>query len=200
MEVWRAVRAIAVGALLLVCAIQALTVFNARSQDIPLGLLSAQQVASHEEQVFGPFTLGAGHSLNELEAFSPLDDEWVELDYLLANVQTGETWDLSDEFSYYSGTDSDGAWSEGSRSHRALLTNLPAGDYTLTASATLEANRFALAPHGVELHMQHDIAPWRNFWMALAVVGIYPAFLLRRAKSFEDERWEGSHVNLAAAS
>lgn len=189
-----ALRSIVFFAVLAAIVIQASTAFFNKSETVPLGQIEAQQIASRDEAVFGPFSLTAAHSLNELEAFSSLDNEWLELDCLLASVETGETYNFSNGFEFYSGADSDGPWSEGERSHTSLLTHIPAGQYTLTVSASNDP--FTRFSHPVALSLKHDVTPWRNFWLALGLILLHPAYLLYRQRAFEQARWSDSQFNI----
>lgn len=181
-------------ALGLAVLVQAATVIAARNREIPVGTYTP--AAAHgQEAVFGPLHLDARRSLNELVAYSPLDNSWVELSYALVRKDTGESYELSDSIEAYSGVDSDGRWSEGSTVGRALITALPAGDYDVVVDSTSGDSHGAPSAAPVKLSLTHDVAPWRNFWIACGVILLYPLYLLCRSLAFERQRWSDSAFN-----
>lgn len=172
---------------------QIVTVNRTRETTIPVGSYYLPRRAGQETQVYGPFTFTAPYSLNELTAVSPgLRNNWIELDCELVNTKTGQIWAFSNAYSYWSGQDSDGYWYEGSDQHTSLIPNVPAGTYNLVVEgATTE---WGLAPlaQAVHLTLTHNVAPWRNFWLAMLMIATYPAVLLARHYSHEKERWINS--------
>ncbi len=179
------------GGLALALLIQIATMFLTRNEKIPIG--SYVPPADHaQEVVFGPMHLDARRSLNELTASSALNNGWVELDYALVNKDTGESYEFGNEFEFYSGADSDGAWSEGSNSASATLSSLPRGDYNLVVDTAAGDSGGEVPQRPIHLSLTHDVLPWRNFWLACGVIVVYPLFLLYRRLVFERERWSDS--------
>lgn len=118
---WNGIKRFVWGSLALALAIQIGTMIVTRNEKIPIG--SYVPPADHsQEVVFGPLHLGARRSLNVLTAYSPLNNSWVELDYALVRKDTGESFEFGNALEFYSGSDSDGPWTEGSRSASATLT------------------------------------------------------------------------------
>ena len=177
-----------IGAHLAAVAIQIDTVVRAREVAFP----EARYEFGAAEQVFGPYSFSAPHSLNELTASASLNNSWVELDCVLVNAGTGATFDFTDELSYYSGTDSDGAWSEGNGRNTAVLSGIPAGTYNLVVEGfgADQANQPLSQP--VTLQLRHDVVPWANFWLTLLTILIYPVWLLYRQRAGEKERSESA--------
>ena len=89
-------------------------------------------------QVFGPLELPARYSLNELTARAALDNSWVELNSTLVDTTTEESYDFTNAFSFYSGRDSDGYWSEGGNRDTSLVRSIPAGTYNLVVEEKAE--------------------------------------------------------------
>jgi hypothetical protein len=119
----------------------------------------------------------------------------VDLDYALVNKQTGESYELGNGVEYYSGSDSDGPWSEGSTYATALVPAMPRGDYDLVLSTTSGDSRGVPQNLPVSLSLRHDVVPWRNFWIVCAVILGYPLVLLYQHLVFERERWSDSAFN-----
>lgn len=187
------------GALGLALLLQVATVFAARSESIAVG--HYEPAASRgQETAFGPVHLAASHSLNEITAYAPLNDSWVELQYALVNRTTGASYELGQEFEFYSGVDSDGSWSEGSTSTSTLLPAVPAGDYDILVDTSSGTPSGGPVQQSIQLTMKHDVAPWRNFWIACLAIALYPSLLLYRRFVFEKRRWGESAFDTHAAT
>jgi Domain of unknown function (DUF4178) len=184
----RAIKPILLVALLAVVLVQIGTAIRAHNTRLPVGLYDMGQ-AKGESQAYGPFTFSTPGSMNEFLARAPLHNSWVELQCSLVNTVTGQSFDFTDSFSYYSGRDSDGSWSEGSDSGSTTLTGIPAGTYQLVVAAG-GADQSGLPLNvPVSLALRHDVTPWQNFWLALLLILIYPGYLLYRRYASERERW-----------
>ena len=172
-----------------VAVIQTATALRARQVAFPRVVY---EFGGPAEQVFGPYTFIAPRSLNELTAGADLFNSWAELDCVLVNAGTGATFEFADQLSYYTGTDSDGSWSEGSGRDTAILSAIPGGTYHLVIDGygADQSNRRLTQP--VTLELRHDIIPWSNFWIALLLIVFYPAWLLYRRRTAEKERAESS--------
>lgn len=187
------IKRVAIAALALAVLIQAFTVSYSRSRDVPVGRYSFFD--PKPEQVFGPFTFDAPFSLNELMASAPLRNSWAELDCTLVNVTTGKSYEFTNAFSYYYGTDSDGAWSEGETQHVSAISRIPAGTYNLVVDGASGDESGQRIRDNVDLVMRHDVAPWQNFWIAVLAILLCPLYLAFRFFSFEKERWADSDFN-----
>jgi hypothetical protein len=195
---WRSIAAVALACTIAALAIQVWTVFRAHDTEVPLGQYYFAPSAGGREQVFGPFTLPVGYSLNEVTASVPLQNSWVELECSLVNSQTGASVEFLNAFEYYSGVDSDGAWSEGSWHATSLIPSVPAGTYNLVVEGTGQNEKGQPIAQPVQLTFHHDVAPWRNFWIAMGLILLYPAALLVRRYLFEKGRWAESEFGSSA--
>ncbi|TPG47100.1 DUF4178 domain-containing protein [Sphingomonas glacialis] len=65
-----------------------------------------------------------------------IDNGWVDVDLSLVNAVTDQSYGGYVLVEHYTGTDSDGAWSEGDRRNRATLSNVPPGRYDLVIELT----------------------------------------------------------------
>jgi len=150
-----------------------------------------------------------------------LINNWVYLNLTLINEGTGDAFDFGREVSYYAGTDSDGAWSEGNQSSTAIIPRVPAGRYYLRVEPEMEGSETPpatptptptapkptpapkpvlprrLPPTNVktvfyEIVLRHDVATYGWFWLAALLLLIPPIFSTIRARSFEARRWATS--------
>jgi len=154
----------------------------------------------------------------EVSIKTNLINNWAYFNLTLINEGTGDAFDFGREVSYYAGTDSDGAWSEGGQSSTAMVPRVPAGRYYLRVEPEMEGSetppekpvagaakptptprpplvskRLPL-PKTVyyEIVLRHDVATYGWFWVAGLLLLIPPIFLTIRAKSFETRRWSAS--------
>jgi predicted RNA-binding Zn-ribbon protein involved in translation (DUF1610 family) len=184
----RAVKPIMLAALAAAVIVQIGTAIHARNATLPVGTYDLGQ-AQGEGQTYGPFTFERAGSMNEVKATAHLNNSWVELQCSLVNTVTGQSIDFTNSFSYYSGIDSDGGWSEGSWENASLITNVPAGTYKLIVAGGGADQSGLPLKVPVYLSLRHDIVPWRNFWLAVLAILIYPGYLLYRNYANEKERW-----------
>ncbi len=64
-------------------------------------------------------------------AASSIANRWVDLDYSLVDRQTQQSIDANGLIEYYTGTDSDGPWTEGSTGAETLIASVPRGTYDI---------------------------------------------------------------------
>ena len=68
-------------------------------------------------------------------AADSLQNRWVDLDYSLVDRATQQSTDAYGLVEFYTGTDSDGAWSEGSRTTETTIGRVPRGTYDVYVGA-----------------------------------------------------------------
>lgn len=124
-----------------------------------------------------------------ITASAPVNNSFVELDVDLINEQNNEVESLTIPIEYYSGTDSDGSWTEGSQTEDATLSSLPGGKYTLRVEGTWQNWQQA---QPVTVKVEQNVSRGVNFCCALFVLGIIPALALIRKFTFESKRWSES--------
>ncbi len=124
-----------------------------------------------------------------ISAQAPVSNSWADLDVDLVNDQNNEVESVNIPIEYYSGTDSDGSWTEGSQSQDATLSSLPAGKYTLRVEGTWQ--NFS-QPMPVAVKVEQNVSRGVNFCCALVVLAILPLLGIIRKFSFESRRWSES--------
>lgn len=182
-----AIRPMLLLTLAVLIALQAFTAYHARDKVITLGKYYFDRDHA-AQQVFGPFKLESRNSLNEVRVHISLANSWVEFDCSLVNTATGQSIDFTNAQSYYSGRDSDGAWTETEGDDTSLVASVPAGEYNLVVEAE-SGGQFGNHSRQAWLELVHDVTPWRNFWLALGLLLVYPLFLMWRRYQFERDRW-----------
>jgi hypothetical protein len=126
------------------------------------------------------------------------DNKWVELDYALVDRATHQAIETGDTVEHYSGTDSDGSWTEGSYSSSTLIARVPRGTYDLVVTASAHAwssqppettpvNPWSLTPDGTIVLTFSASAGgvlWGNFVVVLILLFAPPIFFAwRKMKS-----------------
>jgi Domain of unknown function (DUF4178) len=150
-------------------------------------IAAAQKDQTLSSPVFNlPFT---GSVLFKTRA--ELDNDWLELGLTLANEDGSAEYAIIQGVEYYSGFDSDGTWTEGSRSESTLMSNVPAGNYRLLIDA--DAGAFEKQqPARFTLGVIHDVPSWWNLLIYALLVLIFPIYALVRRYFFESSRWAES--------
>ncbi len=135
-----------------------------------------------------PFDVKAKRNLR-ITASAPVNNSYADLDIDLVNDQSQEVESVNVPIEYYTGTDSDGAWSEGGQSQVATISSLPAGQYTLRVEGTWQNWQ---QPMPVTVKVEQNVVRGVNFFCAFIALALVPIFGLIRKWSFERGRWKDS--------
>jgi predicted RNA-binding Zn-ribbon protein involved in translation (DUF1610 family) len=133
----------------------------------------------------------------EIETRTNLSNNWMFLGFALINEETGQGWDFGRELSYYSGSDSDGAWTEGSANDSVTLGRIPAGRYYLRIEPDWEpspgsstAGPYPLVSY--QITVKRDVPQLWFYGFVFVLLLIPPVWVSIRAFSFESQRWAES--------
>ncbi len=135
-----------------------------------------------------PFELRPGRNVR-ITANAPVNNSWADLDVDLVNDKSQEVESLNIPIEYYTGTDSDGAWSEGGQTQDATISSLPGGTYTLRIAGTWEKWQQSMP---VTVKVEQGVNRGVNFLCALILLAVIPVLGLIRKASFEAKRWSES--------
>lgn len=130
------------------------------------------------------------------ELTSGVTNDWLGIQGDLVEQSTGEVVSFYEEVSYYSGTDSEGAWSEGSRSTTEYLSSVKPGRYVLRTTAVFDAKP-RMQPRSYRVRLTSDSPRFLWFGWALMLLFAGPLFAVLRSSSFESERWMDSNLALS---
>jgi hypothetical protein len=103
----------------------------------------------------------------------------------LRNVKTGEAVQFVEGIEYYSGSD----WSEGSPNKSTTIPGVEPGKYQLLADPEADPQ---VDQMGYHITVHTDAPIWRNFFVCLGLLLLYPTYRFWRTKSFETARWSES--------
>jgi hypothetical protein len=154
----------------------------------------------------GPVVLPRPYQRVRIVADVPmLENGWVDLDYTLVDRRTQQVYDGYGAAERYSGRDSDGAWTEGSRGSDVSIASVPAGTYDLVvdykannwsgSSFPGEIGRGWMNSGGfpqITVEVRYGVVFASNFLIALALVALPLIFAIWRHLKFEKARKEES--------
>jgi hypothetical protein len=144
------------------------------------------------------FELKGRASTVEVATEANVANSWIYLNYALIDQDTGQAWDFGREVSYYSGTDSDGRWTEGSHKDKVIVPSVPAGHYYLRIEPEADSQRPAI---NYSVTVYRDVPVFGFFGWGLLILFVPAAFLTFKAISFERARWaESDHPILKTES
>ena len=131
-----------------------------------------------------------GHPSNvEISIHTDLQNNWAYFNLALINESTGHGYDFGREVSFYSGRDSDGAWSEGSTNDSAIVPSVAPGRYYLRVEPEMAANAPSML---YTLEIKRGVPSMALFLVAAGLLLIPPIFATWRVAAFEQRRWSQS--------
>ncbi len=154
---------------------------------LPPDATSGQPTAMHFSD---PFEIRKRGNVRA-EVYSAVSNDWIGVQGDLVNQDTGEVWSFYQEISYYSGTDSDGSWTEGDRDGTEYLSRVDPGKYVLRTTAAFPSQ--AARTFRVKLTSDTPRGTW--FCCAMVMLLIGPLFAFIRSSSFESTRWAESSLS-----
>ncbi|MGA9522678.1 MAG: DUF4178 domain-containing protein [Myxococcaceae bacterium] len=130
----------------------------------------------------------------QVELRTPVNNDWLGVQGDLVNEATQEVTSFYAEASFYSGSDSEGSWSEGNRSATEYLSAIPAGRYVLRLTPMFDAARTDQA-RSYDLGLTSNVPRFLWFFLAFVALWIPALFNLVRTTSFETARWNESSLH-----
>jgi hypothetical protein len=147
--------------------------------------------ASRDEPSFVTSTFALqGHTSDvELTTTASLNNSWIYLNYALINQDTGRAYDFGREVSYYSGQDSDGAWTEGSNTDKVTVASIPPGNYYLRIEPESDPTLGVIA---YTVSVKRNVPQLSFFGLGILALLVPAVFITWRAMNFEHLRWSES--------
>lgn len=169
---------IGIGALVLMFL---LTLFLSGGPTMLEGAVPVALDGQARSQTIGPVTFTRPYQLVSIRAFAPsLENGWVDIDYALVNRATQESYEAYGVAERYSGSDSDGPWTEGSRGATTKLAAVPAGTYDLVVDYT--GNRWQGASsysygssYGYDSYGSSSATTGQNLTIRVARASVFPS-------------------------
>ena len=118
-----------------------------------------------------PFDLKGNRNVRITASSPGINNSWIELDADLVNEQNNEVESVPINMEYYQGSDSDGAWTEGSKEQDATLSSLPDGKYSLRIAGSWGNWQ---QPLPLRVKVEQNVVRGVNFCCAFIVLAIIP--------------------------
>jgi Domain of unknown function (DUF4178) len=119
-----------------------------------------------------------------------VNDNWAYAALDLVNDDTGGVVSFDKSIEYYSGFDSDGSWSEGSRTADEVIGPVERGTYMLR----VEAQHGGTGDVDLGITVRQGVFRWIWFWIALGVLAVPFGLVAAHASAFRKRRWQNSNV------
>ncbi|TKD52894.1 DUF4178 domain-containing protein [Sphingomonas baiyangensis] len=179
-------------------AIIAAAMFAGGSRTLAEQTLTIARDGNDQSATLGPITLRRPYQPVSVRAEVPsLSNGWVDLEYTLVDRATQRAFNTYKAAERYSGRDSDGDWSEGSRRTTADFASVPAGTYDLVvdykgnnwlgAQSIGDWRNAAFAPE-MRITVTSGGAPFGVALLALILIGVPVLFGAIRHAAFEQAR------------
>ncbi|MBI4861806.1 MAG: DUF4178 domain-containing protein [Candidatus Riflebacteria bacterium] len=122
-----------------------------------------------------------------IKTAAAIDNHWMFNQYALINEKTQTAYNCERELEYYHGRDSDGPWSEGSKTDEVTIPGVPAGRYFVYVYPDSDQDEVDFS-----LVVYRDVLQWWPLFLGLFFLAIPPLWVKYRQWSFEVERWKES--------
>jgi len=125
---------------------------------------------------------------------APVSNSWFYVSGEMVNNTTGASYPFEMTSEYYFGTDSDGAWSEGSTTHDLEISSVPGGEYYLNIDT--ESGDFKNTnEQSYSITVSRDTPSWHNYWWFVFLVSLPPLYSWIAMRRDEVSRWSNSDFN-----
>ncbi len=174
--------------LVLIIAIHMMCSASARSTPVFDQIYNFSSLEPNKTIVTEPFQIPKDGNL-QISASAPVQNNWLSLDLDLVDESGEEIQGGELEVAYYTGVDSDGAWSEGSQHYSTLWGSVPAGTYRFSFSPSVGTNPGNLY---YTLSARNNVPHHWLFAIALILVSLPLVTVWIWKSSWETRRWEES--------
>jgi hypothetical protein len=138
--------------------------------------------------VTDPFPLREEGTVEIVLHAKTLSNAWIDFDLALINLDQGTAWNVAREVSFYSGSDSDGPWTEGSREERVLLPRVPAGQYYLRVEPVSDIAKDV----AYTIRVRRDVLSLLPYGFALGLLFLPALLAMLHSAGFEQKRLQES--------
>ncbi|MEZ0299941.1 MAG: DUF4178 domain-containing protein [Candidatus Methylacidiphilales bacterium] len=133
------------------------------------------------------FEITSSSSNIDIDINANVNNNWLSYNLVLVDTKNDKNYLAQGETSYYSGSDSDGSWSEGSQSFSTTFESVPRGRYRLEID--LEADEKLTQPVSFTIIGYEGAPVWQNFVLVGLALCVLPIWAMARSGSFESARW-----------
>jgi hypothetical protein len=122
---------------------------------------------------------------------APVDNSWFWVSGEMVNNDTGISYPFEQTVEYYSGYDSDGAWTEGGNSAKHMFASVPGGKYYMNLD-TENGSFKTTDPVAFQVNVQRDLPTFDNYWWTLLFLSVLPIISWMLMRRTEVARWSNS--------
>ena len=137
-----------------------------------------------------PFALDAGQNIR-VDLSANVNNNWVYVVVDLINDETGAVVSFDKAIEHYSGSDDEGAWSEGSQSDDVVLGPVSAGAYVLR----IEGQHGGTNDVTLDVVVRQGVFRWPWFGLGFAAIALPFLVVSWRWSAFRKERWSNSNLS-----
>ncbi len=145
-----------------------------------------------------PFTVSGRPSTVSIDIRAELENDWVLFDLALINAETGQAREASRQVSYFTGRDSDGRWTEGSRTESVRIASVPAGRYFLRVHP--EGGEAGTPSAAYSLRVRRDVPSYGFYALAFMALLLPAVGAMLPSLGFEQRRWTESQYGSATGT
>lgn len=138
------------------------------------------------------FELKHGLANVEIKVATNIINNWMYTAITLVNEATGDLYNLDLEAEYYTGVDGGESWSEGESWVSKVISQVPEGKYFMIIYPDKPTSMSSV---NLDISVTRDVFILSNGLIAIAVLGIFPAFYFYRKERFEKKRWYNSNYS-----
>jgi hypothetical protein len=164
----------------------------------------AQNNPGEHALVSNYFELPGKQANVQVEIRTDLANDWAYFNMALINEQSGQGFDFGREVSHFSGTDSDGIWSEGDQADKVILPRVPAGRYYLRIEPDMDTQTPSRLTAGrsmaYEVIVRRDVPSLWLLFLVLPLLIVPPIVTSARSAAFEGRRWMESDYAPSSSS
>lgn len=135
-----------------------------------------------------PFTLKGNSSALQFNMTAPVENDWLEATVVLVNDDDNQSWEVTKSIEYYHGYEDGERWTEGSQQAEVLLSSIPAGNYHLNIYPAAGSS----TDQTLSLRVKANPVIWRNIWVTILLLCLFPLYVGLRMRDFEKRRWMNS--------
>ncbi|MCK6611674.1 MAG: DUF4178 domain-containing protein [Bacteroidia bacterium] len=139
----------------------------------------------------GSFHIQHDQKALELILFSPLNNNWLDVDAELINEETGERFEALKSLEFYSGYD-EGYWTEGDKEGSVVLSSVPKGRYHFNFYPDFGSPGGLLENDKFTVEAKSDVPLFSNLLWLILFASLVPIFAHLREYYLEYNRWANS--------
>jgi hypothetical protein len=163
-------------------------IFQDKGTQIWSESVTAEQYS--QEYLAAPFKLDHDRNILRLRGSAPVNNSWLSMDFAVVDADDRVLSEFYGDASYYSGTDSEGSWTEGSHSFSSYFKVPKAGTYRLLVSGSGgSGNSGPSRNETISLRLTGNNVIYWYFFIPIVLAGLLALMEPVLSYTFEQRRW-----------